>query len=222
MSNEGDGMKLRDLARGSSNPTSFMPAVHILRSRFRNRETAKGSRKSYESVPGSSSGLHLLISLQQATLVHVLRILHLSRDPCSPVSFPIRTHYGDRNLHKRACHRPTSFSYFLIFEQNQSKAYHEVLIAGDLSVDDIEQTSSGPLTDDAITPDTAEFIYDNDTAYFVQPSRSQFVPDGHGTGTFTPPTIVLKAPPSDPLELTGRDAPKNGSGTVLRCAMSAH
>ena len=44
-------MKLRDLARGSSNPTSFMPAFHIFRSRFRNLETSRRSRKSYESVP---------------------------------------------------------------------------------------------------------------------------------------------------------------------------
>ena len=44
-------MKLRDLARGSSNPTSFMPAFHIFRSRFKNRETSRRSRKSYESVP---------------------------------------------------------------------------------------------------------------------------------------------------------------------------
>jgi len=44
-------MKLRDLARSSNNPTSFMPAVYILRSRFENREASRSSRKSHESVP---------------------------------------------------------------------------------------------------------------------------------------------------------------------------
>jgi len=53
-------MKLRDLARSSSNPTSFMPALYIFRSRFRNRETSRHSRKSYEFVPGSSPALRLL------------------------------------------------------------------------------------------------------------------------------------------------------------------
>jgi len=50
MSHEGDGMKLRDLARGSSSPTSFMPALYIFRSRLRNGGTSRRSRKSYESV----------------------------------------------------------------------------------------------------------------------------------------------------------------------------
>ena len=51
MSHEGDGMKLRDLASGSNNPTSFVPALHIFRSRFRDRGISGGrSRKSYEFV----------------------------------------------------------------------------------------------------------------------------------------------------------------------------
>ena len=57
-------MKLRDLARSSSNPTSFMPAFHILLSRFGNRETDRRSRKSYEFVPIYSSALCLLTLLQ--------------------------------------------------------------------------------------------------------------------------------------------------------------
>jgi hypothetical protein len=51
MSYEGGGMKLRDLARSSSNPTSFMHALYIFRSRFRNRETSRHSRKSYDKRP---------------------------------------------------------------------------------------------------------------------------------------------------------------------------
>jgi len=60
MSHEGDGMKLRDLSRGSSNPTSFVPAFHILRYRFGNQEASRSSRKSYESVPISSRASPLL------------------------------------------------------------------------------------------------------------------------------------------------------------------
>ena len=55
MSYEGSGMKLRDLARGSSSPTSFMPALHIIWSRFRNRGADRRSRNSYECVTRSSS-----------------------------------------------------------------------------------------------------------------------------------------------------------------------
>ena len=58
MSYEGDGIKLRDLNKGSSDPKSFMPAFHILRSRLGNQGAARRSRKSYESVPKSSSALH--------------------------------------------------------------------------------------------------------------------------------------------------------------------
>ena len=65
MSYEGSGMKLRDLARGSGNPTSFMPAFHIIRSRFGNRETDRRSRNPYESVPRSSSTALRLLTLLQ-------------------------------------------------------------------------------------------------------------------------------------------------------------
>jgi len=51
MSYEGDGMKLHDLAGGSRNSTSCLPAFHVFQSRFWNRKTARRSRESYESVP---------------------------------------------------------------------------------------------------------------------------------------------------------------------------
>ena len=108
-------MKLRDLARGSSNPTSFMPALHIFRTRFRNRETTRRSRKSYESVPISSSSLRVLRLLQQTTMVPVLSIFRLPCHPGSPITFPIRTHHEDRNFHPCAYHRlpPYCISSFL-------------------------------------------------------------------------------------------------------------
>jgi len=64
MSHEGgEGMKLRDLARSSGDPKSFTSALHLLRSRLGNQETARGSRKSYEFVPRSTPTLHLLTLL---------------------------------------------------------------------------------------------------------------------------------------------------------------
>ena len=93
MSYEGGGMKLRDLAKGSSNPTSFMPAFHILWFRFRNREASRRSRKPYESVPGSSSALRLLTLPQQTAVVPVLRILRRPRHLGAPVTFPIWTNH---------------------------------------------------------------------------------------------------------------------------------
>lgn len=50
MSYDGGGMRLRDLAKSSQNPASFLPALRILLSRFGNQETSRGSRKSYECV----------------------------------------------------------------------------------------------------------------------------------------------------------------------------
>ena len=116
MSHEGgDGMKLRDLARGSGNPTSVMPAFYMFWSRSRNQETSRLSRKSYESVPSSSSVMRFLTSLQQAAMVHVLRIFHRPRHLGSTVAFPVRTHNRHQNLRPRACRRPASL-HFLIFE----------------------------------------------------------------------------------------------------------
>ena len=92
MSHNGGGMKLRDLTRGSSSPTSFMPAFHIFRSRFWNRETSRHSRESYEFVHAFSSALSILTPLQQATMGPVLSFLHRPRHPGSYVTLPIRTH----------------------------------------------------------------------------------------------------------------------------------
>ena len=103
MSYEGGGMKLRDLAGSSRNPTSFMPAFRVLWSRFGNRETARRSRKSYESVPKLSSAPRLLISLQRTTMVPVHRVLRRPRHPGSPVAFSIRAHHGDQDFHSRMC-----------------------------------------------------------------------------------------------------------------------
>ena len=221
MSREGSGMKLRDLKRGSGNPTSFMPAFHILRSRFRNKDTARRSRKSYESVPKSSSALHLLTLLQQATMVPVLRILRHPRYSGSHVTFHIRSHHGDRNFRPRACHRLAASLCFLSIEQNQRKAYHEVLIAGDLSEADISQAGAIGylLLSDKTASDTVEFPYESETVYFAEPSPSQFVSGGSGSGTFDPPPKMgLKDTQNNTPVFTGRSVPRSNAGAVLRYA----
>jgi len=139
MSHEGRGMKLRDLARGSSNPTSVMTAFHIFRSRFGGQETSRRSRKSYEFVPRSFSAPRPLTLLQQTTVVSVLRVFRCPRHPGSTVTFPVWTDHRDQNLHSCTCHRPASFLHFLTFEQNQRESYHEVLISGDCSQEDLDR-----------------------------------------------------------------------------------
>ena len=138
MSYEGDGIKLGDLAGGSSNPISFMHAFHVFRSRFGNRETSRHSRKSYEFVPRLSSALRLLTPQQRTTMVSVLRIIRHPGYPGYPITFPIRTHHKDRKC-SRTCHRPVSIFCFLIFEQGQRRIYSEVLIPGDLSPEDVDR-----------------------------------------------------------------------------------
>jgi len=63
-------------------------------------------------------------------------ILRRPHRPGPPNTIPIRTHHEDRNFYPRTCRGPASL-FFLILQQNQSNAYHEVLIAGDLSQDDV-------------------------------------------------------------------------------------
>ena len=134
-------MKLRDLARSSGDPKSFIPAFHLLRSRFGSRGTSRRSRKSYESVFIMSFGLCFLTFLQQTAVVAVLGILRRPCHPGSRIEFPLWTDHRDRRLRKRTCNRSAFFSCSLILEQNQGKAYREVLIAGDLSQVDIGQAT---------------------------------------------------------------------------------
>ena len=134
-------MKLRDLARSSGDPKSFIPAFHLLRSRFRSQETSRRSRKSYESVHTMSSTPFLLTFLLQQTIVVI--VLGTLCRPCHPgsrVKFPIRTYHRDQYVRKRTCYRP-AFLHFLILEQNQRKTYREVLIAGDLSQENVNQVT---------------------------------------------------------------------------------
>jgi len=118
-----------------------MPALYIFWSRLGNRETTRRSRKSYESVAVLSSALPLLTLLQPTAVVPVHRILHRHRRLGSTVTFPVRTRRGDQNFRPRMSRRPASL-YLLIFEQNQRKVYHEVLIAGDLSNEDVSRAGA--------------------------------------------------------------------------------
>lgn len=110
MSYEGGGMKLRDLARNSESPTSFVSAFRVLISRLGSKETARNSRGSYESVPILSFIPLRLTFLQQTTMVPVHRIFRRPRYPKSPATFPIRTYHDHRNLHPSAYHAPASSS----------------------------------------------------------------------------------------------------------------
>ena len=247
-------MKLRDLARSSNDPTSFLPALHIFLSRFWNRGTAARSRRPYESVSRSSSAPRFLTLMQQTVMVPLRSILRPPRRPGTPDTIPIRAHREDRNFCPRTCHIPASLC-FLILEQNQSKVYREVLIAGDLSQDDLTRAdtqvvvqvsqlwmSFGPPV---LTPcqsqgvsriwpaspyggsasGTTEFVYGNDTVYFAQPSLSQFVPGGSGTGAFRINQTVSISPNDTPNNTLGsgdESTPENNAGVVLRYASPPH
>jgi len=80
------------------------------------------------------------------------------------------------------------------FEQRQRRAYHGVLIAGDLSEDDLNKIEvNNRFTGLYPDPDSAEFVYGNhavNTVYFAHPSVSQFIPGGSGPGTFRDPWPV--------------------------------
>ena len=217
---DGDGMKLRDLARSSGDPKSFTSAFYLLRSRIGNRKTARCSRKLYEFVPKSSSTPHLLTSLQQATMVPVFSVLRLPHHPGPPVTFPTWTHNGNQNFRPRTYHPLASFLQPLIFEQNQREVYREVLIAGDLSKEDIYRAVDEGwfFRPGRTTSDTTELAHDNDTIYFAQPSLSQFVPGGFGAGAFNLSPSASISLKDTPNASAGRNPPKSNTGVVLRYA----
>ena len=227
MSYDGGGMKLHDLASNSDDATSPLTAVCVFWSRFRNRQTVgRRSRKSYESVSSSSSTLCLLKFLQQTAVVPIHRILRRPHHPASHTAFPIRTRCVDRNFRGCTCHRPSSL-YQLILGQSQHDVYREVLVAGDLSVEDIIQANSSNTSFSESVPDTTELVYDGDTVYFAQPSLSQFVPGGSGAGNFNPPKSIGQKdpannsfPPPDPASMIRKGA--KGADAILRYAPPAH
>ena len=158
-------------------------------------------------------------------MVPVLSVLRRTRHPGSFVAVRIRTHHDNRDLRERACHRPASL-YFLIFEQNQRKVYREVVVAGDLSQDDLDKVTLVPVLSSQLygesVPDTAGLVYGNDTVYFSQPSLSQLAPGGSGLGNLSLSVPVgMKDTLNNTLSLMGRNAPKSHTGTILRCASPA-
>ena len=117
--------------------------------------------------------------------------------------------------------RPPFLLHLLISEQNQRRVYHEVLIAGDLSKEDVYRAVDEGwfFSPGRTTSDTAELPYDNDTVYLAQPSLSQFVPGGSGAGSFNLTTLIApKVTPNNTLLLTGRDAHNGYTNVVLRYA----
>jgi len=154
-------------------------------------------------------------------MVHILGIIRRPRHPGSPITLPIRTHHRDKNFRRCAYHRFAFKFSFLTPDQNQRNAYREVLIAGDLSEDDVNQAEANGIFS-TTDPDTTKFTYGNDTVntvYFAQPTLSQFVPGGSGAGAFNPPPPMgLKDTPNNTFVLTGRNMPKNDTGVVLRYA----
>jgi len=74
----------------------------------------------------------------------VPRVLHLSGYLGSHVTFPHWAYHGHPNLGPREFHRSVPFSSirFMLFEQNQRMVYREILIAGDLSKDDVERATN--------------------------------------------------------------------------------
>jgi hypothetical protein len=71
-------------------------------------------------------------------------------------------------------------------------------------------------------PDTVEFAQNNDTVYFAQPTLSQLVPGGSGSGTFNvnqTASLNLGNNPNDTLALlTNGNAPRESMGELLRYA----
>ena len=118
--------------------------------------------------------------------------------------------------------------HFLIFGQNQDKVYREVLIAGDISIEDVIYTifPSEVPTDHSYSevPDTAEFVYGNDTVYFAQPSQSQFAPGGSGAATYQPhpPVDLADAQRSTPVPIGNNtsDEERHRQGFTVHTARS--
>jgi len=145
MSYEGGGIKFHDLARISRNPTNFLPALRILLSRLGNREMARNSRRSYEFVFRSSPVPHNLIFLYSCSkrpwslflgLFIVLAVLV----PMLPFLFG-RIMVIETYVRVRVTDLPPSRAS-LTSEQNQRNVYREVLIAGDLSQEDVDRAAS--------------------------------------------------------------------------------
>ena len=112
----------------------------------------------------------------------------------------------------------TCLLVFSNFEQNQSKVYQEVLIAGDLTEEDVSwgvprlyMLQFGWPSYGKSIPATTEFVHDKDTVYFAQPTPSQFTHDGSGHGTFNQSDTL-----NNTSVLTGRNASRSDTGVVLR------
>ena len=98
--------------------------------------------------------------------------------------------------------------------------YHESLITGDLSEDDIDLAKiHGVLP--TVDPDTEGFVYGDGpakTVYFAQPDPSLFIHGvSFGPGTFNPlPAVGVTYPLNKTGEVPDRDTPKSDPGAVVR------
>ena len=95
------------------------------------------------------------------------------------------------------------------------------MIVGDLSEEDVNRIKYEVPQQIFPDPDSAEFVYGNDTVnmvYFAQPSVSQFAPGGSGPGAPNPQPMGVGEPLNNTFALTGRNTTRNDTGVVLRYA----
>ncbi|KAJ7241979.1 hypothetical protein C8J57DRAFT_1367999 [Mycena rebaudengoi] len=159
------GIPLVDLAASSQYPTSIWNAMGLLWNRAFYPGTAHQARKSYDSRPWSLVALFFLLLLAIAgSLPFILgRVVDIQAS--------IR---------------------------HQSHTYREVAVFGDLSDSDIQRATAlepafndfdltwtlSPFSSHGAIPPAVSFMYENDSIYFSETSRSQFLSNGSGFGTF--------------------------------------
>ncbi|KAJ7290676.1 hypothetical protein C8J57DRAFT_1276271 [Mycena rebaudengoi] len=159
------GIRLTDLAASSQYPTSIWNAMRLLWNRIFYPGTARQERKSYDSRPWSLVVLFFLLLLAIAgSLPFILgRVVDIQAS--------IR---------------------------HQSHTYREVAVFGDLSDSDIQRATAlepafndfhltwtlSPFSSHGAIPPVVSFMYENDSIYFSETSRSQFLSNGSGFGTF--------------------------------------
>ncbi|KAJ6567347.1 hypothetical protein DFH09DRAFT_457648 [Mycena vulgaris] len=191
------GIRMRDLAAGSQDPTSILAALRLLWNRIFYRGTARRVRKSYDSRPWS--------------LVVIFFLIVLIISACLPF------------ILGRIVDIQASI-------QHQWEKYYEIAISADSSDLDIERATGlqpafnnyaltwtlSPFSSHGALPSAVSFLWENDTVYFSEATRSQLLPNGSGFGTFEVNATAASIQ-TDPAQQMNNGAGNSmDSGVLLR------
>ncbi|KAF8919143.1 hypothetical protein CPB85DRAFT_881024 [Mucidula mucida] len=196
--NEASGVRLRDLAATSQDPTSAFSALRLLWTRWMYPGTTRRNRKRYDSRPWSLAiAFFLLLVITAAALPFILgRIVSITTNVTHQrveyYEIPVKGDLSDNDI-------ASGSALQKIFEDEWAITW-----------------TLAPFSTHGSLPPAISYPWEGDMVYFSEAISSQFVEGGSGFGTFEEETTTPSLDAQDTKEVSLSATVAVDPGSLLR------